>query len=347
MTSQDKELLLYRILAGTVKCKIYDEYGRLKVFTLKKPTIEQKCEAEEIYHELLVQYQFDGLYTDEELDYFLQKKKIWTIEDDTLVKNLNKEIEEFKVGLLDLVFQSNKKKTVKSAIRAAEAKRESLLKRKHEFSHLSASGAAAISKMKYLIKSCLKSEDNLLVDDAVLDMIISYCNEHRMHESQFREIARTEPWRSYWLTKKACSENVFGCSSIELSDEQKFLVYWTCLYDSAYESGECPSEDVINDDDCFDGWMIRQSRERKSASDAKAIGTSDKFKGDEVFLPADTIEDARRIEALNDSNAKSIKKQRDKTIEKLKEVQHIRLPDVKKDLKMQITKKINESMKQQ
>ena len=81
-------------------------------------------------------------------------------------------------------------------------------------------------------------------------------------ESEIRELARSEPWKSIWSSSK--NEGVlFGKRAIELSEEQKHLIMWSTMYDSIGESPDSPSDKIIADDDMLDGWLILQRRERE------------------------------------------------------------------------------------
>ena len=72
--------------------------------------------------------------------------------------------------------------------------------------------------------------------------------------------ARTDPWRSVWLMKDQVK--LFANNDRELSHDQKNILVWSSMYDNIQESMDCPTEDVINDDDLLDGWFIVQKRKR-------------------------------------------------------------------------------------
>ena len=105
-----------------------------------------------------------------------------------------------------------------------------------------------------------------IIEDSFLDLILSKINEHRIDESEYRDLARNEPWRSYWNIAKS---SVFGIPVIDFSEEQKTLCVWSKVYDNVYESSECPPENCINDDDYLDSWFIIQRRKRKQVNKNK------------------------------------------------------------------------------
>jgi hypothetical protein len=70
-------------------------------------------------------------------------------------------------------------------------------------------------------------------------------------------VARTDPWRGVWAARRA-EAGVFGKPACDLTDEQRSVVGWSLLYDGARECPDCPPDDVLTDDDAFDGWLIKR-----------------------------------------------------------------------------------------
>jgi hypothetical protein len=85
------------------------------------------------------------------------------------------------------------------------------------------------------------------------------------------------------------------------------------MYDRIYESPDCPSEEVINDDDMLDGWLLVQKRHREGERQKQELQqkVGGKLgKADDVFLMAETPQDAQKIDMLNEPHMARIKKQR-------------------------------------
>src|SRR5690606_2327455 len=127
--------------------------------------------------------------------------------------------------------------------------------------------------------------------------IMHNINALSLSASQIRRIARNDPWRSHYTL---CKENPFNKNVVDYSDEQRTHILFTKMYESAYEHPECPPEDVMNDDDLFDGWMIKERRKRESDKNAqemdRRIGKSSKIKNSqEVFVMARDRDDAKKI----------------------------------------------------
>lgn len=358
MNLADKEYYLYRILSGCIRCKIYDNFGKQKVFLIKSPTVYQKYIAEEIYQEYLVDNRMQGLYEEEELYAHLIDIGHWSKEEDEKLEGINKDIETLKTKLYKLIFKSEERKFIRKALLAGKEERDFLIEKKNRYYHLSCTGAASIVKMRYLLGASLfyengspvfSSDEKFWLDSGnLIDTIINVYNKNRIDEKTIRELARTEPWRSTWTVRKSTGDKIFHSSSCELSDEQKSLVYWTCLYDNIYENPDCPCEDIIDDDDALDGWLIDQEKNRKKRVTEKNVEDlipESMKNASEVFIKVDTVEDAKKIEELNDERGKQIKRSRDRAISNKGEVHEANLPDVNKDLRMQIVQKAHSAIK--
>ena len=100
---------------------------------------------------------------------------------------------------------------------------------------------------------------------------------------------------------------------------------------------ECPSDDVFEDDDMFDGLMIDQRRTREKEHKQKELDYMQNIpdKAQEVFVFAPNREDADKIYDLNDTAGRMKIKQRTEMIEKLGSVEAKDLPDTKMELRNQ------------
>jgi len=84
-------------------------------------------------------------------------------------------------------------------------------------------------------------------------------------EAEIRRLARSGLWRTKWLASKKNRgvKTLFGVEMYDLTIDQFYLVYWSQVYDSAFEAMEPPSDDIINDDKLFDLWLEEQAEKRK------------------------------------------------------------------------------------
>ena len=113
---------------------------------------------------------------------------------------------------------------------------------------------------------------------------------------------------------------------------------WSLLYESLHEHPSPPGDELVCDDDAFDGWLIIQKRERErqrreSTAEAALSGIKLPDSG-EIFLVAETNEDLQNIEALNGPQAQAIKRERLAYIANKGEVEEQHMPDSRREIHM-------------
>ncbi len=328
---QNKELLVNRVCSGILRCPIFDRYNKKSLFILKPPTSEIKYEAEEVYQEALEEAEIDEMCTEQDIVKMLVERGLWNNDKELMLEGIPKQIDTLKVQLFELTFKSNERKTIRRQLELLRKEYEKLFVERHGYDQFTRHGYANLSKNYFIIANTLyynEQKVNPITDD-LLNNIFGYINTNRINENTFRELARTDPWRSMWSISKS---EVFGCPSSCFTEEQKSICLWSRMYDNVYEHSDCPNESIINDDDMLDGWFIAQRRKRE-AQLAQKEGEEllgDRLKNaDEVYLVVDSIEDARKVEALNNTMGKITKAQRSNVIQKQGEVKEADLPDRK------------------
>lgn len=338
MLSHQRELLVARICSGSIR---WQEY------LFKPNTKEQEYIGWEIYDEVFRQSELEGLYTDDELYSFLLEEHLWDEEKEKMFMGIPKDIEEFKVKLFQLTFKSNERAVARKALGIAKAKYLSLLGERHAYDHLSCAGAASMARSRFLISGSLHSKnDKEVIGDEVLEKAVQALQGLRIDEEEYRELARTEPWRSLWACRKS-STGIFGVPVVDYSDEQRAIVAWSTLYDNVFQHPECPADDVIKDDDMLDGWLIAQRREadkRKAKKEGEELIGNEKVRNSqEIFLVADNPEDARKVMDLNDPHAKAVQKLRFKHLKEKGELNEGEMPDTRQRVNMELTQLLSRS----
>ena len=338
MELRDREFFVYRIAAGYLRYK--DSYMTLYIHD---PNVDELYQAQEHALECYDDSLFSGMYTREDVRCFMRDNKLWTDRDDDKVKGLPKEIEDIKVKMFESLLQTKTRESLRKHLRRAEKQLDEILERKYSYDPYTCEGYSTYCKNIWIIENCTRSQDgsNVNWQDISLYSIMSYFHSCSPTEKQIREIARTEPFRTRWGASK---EDVFKHKGFELTDFQTGLVLWSKLYDGVQESQDCPSDDVIDDDDLFDGWLISDRRKReieKNRNDAESYNTGH----DEVFIPAQTPAAQAKINDLNDPTSKMIKQQRHNQIEQQGSVKHGELGDVKRDKQMQANEKYRNKVK--
>jgi len=342
-----KELLLARIKSGFLKVKIQN-----KVYTLKS------ISSQELYDVLDYSQIFEkealsmDLMSDAELFSFLEENKFWSKEQEEHLKKLNNELDKLKIEYFESFFYKNKKKTVKAKLDKLKETINALYSDKHQYDHLSINYYIKINKAKFIYalglyynnKKVFKSVDQIanssrakLIDELFLNAINS-----KLPETQYREIARTDPWRSLWSCKEATS-SIFGTALCDYTEEQKQLILCSTMYDTVYKHSECPSDEVIADDDALDGWMLHQRK--KNASDKnkslieKAIPNEKIRNSEEVMVVIgnnhDTVADLtiEQIDDFNDADGKRIKAERFRHLMQKGSIQEQYMPDSQRKMR--------------
>lgn len=332
MQLYERDFLFYRIVSGY----IYINKGDSRYKFITAPSLDILYEASEVYYETFKKAKNEGLMDDREIVDFLYEQNLWN-DDDELVftKNIPEYIDNIKVEMYqkykDLDFIS----TAKKYIDTANKKYMEMFNRRHCWDHISCQGVANFTRWQFIIENCtLKNNEPVyLTTIAVADML-EEINASRISESEIREISRTEPWRSVWYSGKKCT--LMTKQAVEFSDDQKRLIHWSFMYDSILENPECPPDEVIEDDDCLDGWMIlrrrKQQKEKKKTYLEERIGNN--AKAPEVFVMVKNEKEAEDVMELNDIHAANIIKQRKSALQKFGELREDQFHDVKQDLAM-------------
>jgi hypothetical protein len=340
----DKEnisLYLSRILSGFY----YFVYGD-KRYKLIYPDMTIKYQAELFANEQYELNKFNEWILDDDIIHYLVNAGLWDYTGDVMLKKLEVQIEDYKVDLFKNFLNPNRLKTIRKSLDTTKKRYDQMYSIRHYFDHLTARGYANIVKNQYIVSHSIFDDNDVLtfnlkekkIDLNLLNNIIEFLANNTLDIKTFRKLARSDIWRNYWSANK---DYLFDKPTINWTDEQRTLVVLTKMYDSAYESTECPPDNVFEDDDMFDGWMISQKREnekiRSKNRTEKMFGNKGGLnKAQEVFLVANSKEQAEAIYNLNDSSSMNIINERNNVIQKSgKEIQEADLPDVQRNLLVQ------------
>lgn len=351
MEAYIKDKLIARISSGTIRYKTASQ-----ILTLRPLSAETKYIGEEMYEEAYLSAQSEGLYNEVELMRMLLDNDLWSgPEEDRLVTCL-KNLDEFKLKYFQIKFKENERKKVKEAIALTKTEILNLQNRKHKYDYLTCSGYAAAVKLRFLTAMSIHTTapmfssvyDYLDYDGSLINKVLMHLQENLISEVAFRELARTEPWRIVWNTRKACA-NVFDCAAVGFTDEQRQLVTWSIVYDNVHESSDCPAESIISDDDALDGWFISQRNKREKndmESEKDRILNNPRLKdAHEIYLMAETAADAKAINAMNDDATQALVQKRIETVKKKGGTLHeLEMPDTKQRLTIAFNERFKKHM---
>lgn len=314
MKQHEREYFVSRIRSG-----IYIVKNQGITLKITQPTVEQELELNEIYNEAYEQALEDDFMTEDQMLDWMREKNLWCDEDEQKFEGLKKDIERLKVEIFNARNNENLKDKIRLYLRAGEKQLVQIYSKKNSFYENTCEGIASAEKSFAFIKMCTFLGGQLYKFDTIsCDIIWQSYFTQIMSENLIRDLARNEPWRTLWLMNDSNTFKLFSNDNKDLSPDQRAILIWSRTYDNVYESLECPSEDVVADDDMLDGWFIVQRKKRekqKAESELESSVKNDKIKNsDEIFIVAGSKKDAGRINEMNDINGKVIKKQRENLI---------------------------------
>lgn len=339
MDNRNINIYLSRILSG-----FYLFLYNNTRYKLVYPDIHIKYEAELYAQEEYENNKFNDWITEDNVIDSLVSMGIWTYNGDDNLKSLEKQIEDHKVDLYKNFLNPTKLKTLRRTLNNIKNTYNSLYNTRHFLDQFTVNGYSQYLKNQYILIHSLYTTNNKKVfesmedtDYKLLTSLSNIISENTIDISVFREIARNDIWKNYW---SANSDNLFDKSVINWTDEQKTLVVLTKMYDSAYQHPECPPDQVFEDDDMFDGWMIIQKREneknRNKSRTEKILEGKKLDKAGEVYIVASSKEEAKNIYDLNDNNSRHIIREREAFIRNsTNEVEVSALPDIQRELTIQ------------
>lgn len=347
MTYEERIELFNRIVVGVT---IIDYQGT--AYFVYDPTPAEHVRVDAVARNIYNRLIWSGLPSEEECYFLLLEKGLWSVDDETKLKELHENLSKLRKALPELEFKSVEKRKMLEYIEVTEAAIKDMNRRKNALTASSAEYVTKLYKYKLLLMLLTKDEFNKLIwtnyeefkrtDDSLIGHLLTkaYFNDE-IDEKKLRELARSEPWRSMWLGAVKTG-NLFGKPLTQLTDYQRSLVSWSILYDNVYEHPESPSQEVIDDDALLDSWLEIQADKRKSnANNNNPDGfiKSDKVKNSkEVGIIVDSIEDAKKVYSLNNAQGKDIINKRAKTIKAKGEVKELDLPDVRKEFNLEVNR---------
>ena len=278
-------------------------------------TSEQNVEACIVYNNALEQAFDDQIMTEEETESWMLEHGLWSEENEERVKGLQKDLEKLKVEIYKSRNNIDLVERIRKYIRAGEKQLKEELEVKNSYNQNTCEGIAHTEKLEYLIENSTYKDNELYdFEDIGINEVLFHWHKSLLTEKQCRELARTEPWKSLWNTyEKSGVKLFFNKDNEDITYNQKTLTMWSQMYDNIQESMDCPTKEVIADDDMLDGWFIVQAekREQEKAENEFDNNTNEKIKNaDEVFVITRNQREKDRVENMNTLNSKMVKKQR-------------------------------------
>ena len=306
---------------------------------------------EQVYDTLVT----NGVMTETQCELLLKQKGQWSVEEDDKIKTLQDNLEKLNIRLGELEFKSTEKKSVLNYIDLTKAELNRLAHKKQSLLVNSAEYIAKLETYKYYLFLLTFDQNKKrmwtdwktfcdLPNTFVSYLITKAYVDNDLIETNIRRLARNEPWRSTWLLASKTGR-LFDRAAQDITDYQRNLVTWSIIYDNALEHPDSPSTEIMENDLLFDQWLETQSRKRREAAGKKSedfITNTNIRNSQEIGIVVDSIEDAKKVFDLNDSNAKSIIRSRDAKLKTEGTVSEVHMPDVKQRLQLLINNNMME-----
>jgi len=345
MSDIDVEKALYRIIQGRLRYKVRDGL----VLYIHDPTVDIIYESHDIYEETYEEAYWKGVYVKEEIIPILIENNYWSPLDDREATRLEKEVEDHKVEAFQSFVNKQKLSTLKKHIFFLEQKWQQAFMKKSALDHVTCEGTAALARNQWVVSKVTKFPDGSLYDwkEASVPVVAHYLANNRISQSMYREIARSETWRGMWGAGKGT--DIFGVPFSRITQDQARLCAYSRMYDNVAEHHESPSEEIVEDDICLDGWFILEQRKMKKQRKENQVDgmiTNDKIRNaGEVFVVAQNQEDAGEIYGLNDSVARGTIKHRSEQIEGQESLNFQKLDDVQQEIAIERQKLLSDKFK--
>lgn len=320
----DKENILYRIISGYYY--IFIDNIRYKVIM---PTLSLRQEAHYLYLEYIDKYKYDmdNWLSSNQIDILLKHYNLWNLEKESKFKEIQTQLDNNKVDLYLNFIDIKLRDRYKSIIRGLVKLLNGMIVEKTYFDNLTLESYCNSVKNQYLVMNCIYDSNNKKVfdindfdslDSVFLDKILYEIYNNTLNIDDLKTFAKSELWRSYWDAQK---EHIFDKHISELTDDQRALINISRSLDGVREHLEAPSQDIINDNDALDGWMLHQFRKReeeqKKTEMENRASTAIKSKDhNNVFFMTRDEAEKKNIYGMNDPVSRHEIKKMFTTVEK-------------------------------
>lgn len=333
---KDYTYAIARILSG----KVFVEYNSQKFYIIQ-PDFFQLAQSEQIYKESLAKASLLGCLTQKDMLDVLLYNNIWLPSYQKELDDFPHKIEDLQVELYNSFINFKRVDMIRKQLSNLRKRFEFLNSILNNYFVFTAEAIANNERLKINIWNGLYNiVDNSkvdypisLVNDAFLNHILHQYIQNKIDNLEIREISKNAQWKIKWLNYKVLHNFPFDIS--RMTEEQELLIMWSRYYDNILESGECPSNQVVEDNDMIDGWAIIQNK--KNNKDKIDIHT--KGNASEVFIVADTKEDAKRVHEMNDTYSEMLRKQKLALVAKKGIIEDQNLPESRREIIAQAMEK--------
>lgn len=277
MTLEEIQREIDRISWGARYAKVKDAAGREHYVVMRSLSLADRNWIGFIHQQALEEGSEMGLLKESDLLSAYIETGIWTEEKEDKISRLKSDITKLEKGLKDEKEVLGRKK-IDGLMRGAKRALQTLVQERAEKLSSSVERYGEDRKIHAMVWCAtyrmdgsrlwptwesFENEIDLTLINNVLTALLNYSPAD---QKRVRSIVRSPLWRYKWNGSKNC-DDLFGKPIVELDAEQEALVYWSQVYDAAFEAYERPSDAIIDDDDALDAWFEEQGKKRKEEMD--------------------------------------------------------------------------------
>jgi hypothetical protein len=256
MTDRERYKCVYQIIAGGCECIVGD-----RTLTFQQPSAVETYKAEEIYDSTFRRASLLGIMDGDGALHRLLDMNLWTIEKQQKLDETPDKIENAKLRLYNNYVAFKPTDRIRNELAHHRKVLDDLSDKRGVLDSYTAESLASFARNQYL--ACVGYGIDFFNDDYAIILKASEAfMKSIIAEDIIRMLARTDPWRTLWHTAKDGSQ-LFGAPAANFTVNQRALVSWAKFFDSIHESMECPENDIIDDDDLLDGWLLSQKQKRE------------------------------------------------------------------------------------
>jgi hypothetical protein len=329
MEFYQREYFLSKIKLGY---HILDYRGkRIKVLA---PDPETEFLAQEEYLRSLEE---SDCLTEEEAVNLVIEEGIWNAAlENELTNVIPKHIEYWKVKLYEDWFKINQRDTIKKYLSAPVNEETRLQSLKHKYYLYTREYIAGYQRDLFVLSRMARlNKKRVNWYEINITEVYQLLQLSFLSPNLIRELARSNSWLNYYAT---CKRNKMKIFNNRLTMEQRLILQYTTFYENIRKHPDCPSDEILEDADALDGWIILKNREAEAEKGKKKVASmvhGKLSKAAEVYLPAKDIDEVKKIESLNPPVVQRIKKQREKQLQKHGTLRQDQFIDVQTDLLQQ------------
>lgn len=220
------------------------------------------------------------------------------------IQEINSDISNMKVDYHNNFFRTKARDLIITNITQKQAEIESLSKQYGDNFDKSADYIRDYTYISQIIEQCcyVYGSKELASKKYNLERLISAFLSQALEDEAIRNITKSNVWRVRWV----CSgDRIFLNKPHDFTNEQITAISWSKFYDNVYESMYKPHEDIIQDNIALDGWAILQHRKYEAENGSKQVVDKKPDRKGDLFLPATSSEDVKRIIGMNSEQSKN------------------------------------------